>query len=355
MTQSRQSKEQYWKISLLILIIFMGIVLFREMAPFLSGFLGASTIYIMVRNQMKYLTQKKKLRRSMAALLIVVEATLCFLIPISVAVWLLINEINGMNLNLSFYISEIQHVANLIQEKINYDLLSTENIMSAAAYLPKIGQILLDSVTSFIINSLVLVFVLYFMLIGGAKMESYLYSLLPFNDHNKKDVIHSINILVKSNAIGIPLLAIIQGIIAMIGYVIFGAPNPVLFGFLTCFATILPLIGTALIWFPLAAYLALTGDWFNAIGLAIYALAVISNIDNLIRFVLQKKMADTHPLITVFGVIIGLTLFGFWGVIFGPLFIAVFILFLDIFKREYIEDKRGSKNMTDAALLKEKE
>ncbi|SBV97222.1 conserved membrane hypothetical protein [uncultured Dysgonomonas sp.] len=340
-------KAQYWKYSLIILILFIAVVLFRELAPFMSGVLGASTIYVMVRGQMRYLTQKKNLGRALSAILIVIEAILCFLIPISVAVWLLVGELNNINLDPSSYISGIQHFNELIQQKTGYNVLSSENLISAASYLPKIGQILLDSVSSFIINSLVLVFVLYFMLIGGERMEKYLFSLLPFDDDNKKSVIHSVKMMVTSNAIGIPLLAIIQGVVATIGYIIFDAPSPILFGFLTCFATIIPLIGTSLIWFPLAVYLALTGDWFNAIGLAIYALIVISNSDNLIRFILQKKMADTHPLITVFGVIIGLTLFGFWGVIFGPLLLSVFILCIDIFKREYLDEKDTAMTIDD--------
>lgn len=340
-------KAQYWKYSLIILILFIAVVLFRELAPFMSGVLGASTIYVMVRGQMRYLTQKKNWGRALSAILIVIEAILCFLIPISVAVWLLVGELNNINLDPSSYISGIQHFNELIQQKTGYNVLSSENLISAASYLPKIGQILLDSVSSFIINSLVLVFVLYFMLIGGERMEKYLFSLLPFDDDNKKSVIHSVKMMVTSNAIGIPLLAIIQGVVATIGYIIFDAPSPILFGFLTCFATIIPLIGTSLIWFPLAVYLALTGDWFNAIGLAIYALIVISNSDNLIRFILQKKMADTHPLITVFGVIIGLTLFGFWGVIFGPLLLSVFILCIDIFKREYLDEKDTAMTIDD--------
>lgn len=340
-------KAQYWKYSLIILILFIAVVLFRELAPFMSGVLGASTIYVMVRGQMRYLTQKKNLGRALSAILIVIEAILCFLIPISVAVWLLVGELNNINLDPSSYISGIQHFNELIQQKTGYNVLSSENLISAASYLPKIGQILLDSVSSFIINSLVLVFVLYFMLIGGERMEKYLFSLLPFDDDNKKSVIHSVKMMVTSNAIGIPLLAIIQGVVATIGYIIFDAPSPILFGFLTCFATIIPLIGTSLIWFPLAVYLALTGDWFNAIGLAIYALIVISNSDNLIRFILQKKMADTHPLITVFGVIIGLTLFGFWGVIFGPLLLSIFILCIDIFKREYLDEKDTAMTIDD--------
>ena len=75
-----------------------------------------------------------------------------------------------------------------------------------------------------------------------------------------------------------------------------------------------------------------------AIGLAIYSLIVVGNLDNLIRSMLQKKMADTHPLITIFGVFIGLSLFGFMGVIFGPVLLAIFVLCIEIFREEYLDD-----------------
>ena len=203
--------------------------------------------------------------------------------------------------------------------------------------LPRIGQIIMESISSLAINLFVMIFVLYFMLIGGKKMEAYVNDILPFNETNTQEVIHEINMIVRSNAIGIPLLAIIQGGVAMIGYLLFGAPNILMLGFLTCFATIIPMVGTALVWFPVAAYLAISGDWFNAIGIAAYGAIVVSQSDNLIRFILQKKMADTHPLITIFGVVIGLPLFGFMGVIFGPLLLALFFLFVDMFKKEYLD------------------
>ena len=168
-------------------------------------------------------------------------------------------------------------------------------------------------------------------------MENYVNDLLPFNRRNKKDILREFHMVVKSNAIGVPLLAIIQGAAATIGYMIFGAPAPVLWGVVSCFATIIPVIGTAIVWLPLALYLGATGHWGNAIGLSVYALVVVSNVDNLVRSILQKKMADTHPLITIFGVIIGLALFGFMGVIFGPLLLAIFALCVQIFKEEYLE------------------
>ena len=160
---------------------------------------------------------------------------------------------------------------------------------------------------------------------------------MPFSDENKREVISRVNVLVISNAIGIPLLAIIQGAIALLAYFIFKVPSPFLFGLLTCFATIIPLVGTGLVWAPLALYLLLTGDWVDALGLVAYAVLVISNVDNLTRFMLQKKLANTHPLITIFGVIIGLSLFGFMGIIFGPILISVFIACLQMYKRQYLD------------------
>lgn len=331
-------KEQYWRFSLIAIIIVLGVILFVEFIPFLGGILGASTIYILVRKQMLYLTEKKHWNRSFVAFLLLLEAVLCFLIPLSLAVWLFVSKLQNFNLDPTQLVKSIEHVASLIEQRTGYDVLDTSNLMSAVSILPKIGQTVMGSISGFAINVAVLVLILYFMLIGGAKMEKYVYSILPFSDENKKNVLSEINMIVTSNAIGIPLLAIIQGVIALIGYWIFNVPSPFLFGFLTCFATIIPVVGTALVWFPLALYMALTGDWVNALGLTAYALIVVTNVDNLIRFVLQKKMADTHPLITIFGVIIGLSLFGFMGIIFGPLLISIFILCFNIFKEKYLEN-----------------
>lgn len=291
----------------------------------------------MVRDQMLYLTQKKKIRKSITAIILLIEAILCFLVPLSLAVWLLISKLQTVNVDTATFVDTITNLADWIRRKTEYDLLSKENISSIASILPGIGQFLMGGISSFAVNLFVLVFVLYFMLIGGTKMEQYIYELLPFSDNNKKHVMNEINMIVRANAIGIPLLAIIQGAIATLGYYLFDAPSALLFGFLTCFATVIPIVGTTLVWFPLAAYMAISGDWPHAIGLLLYCGLIVTNIDNLIRFILQKKMADTHPLITIFGVVIGLSLFGFMGVIFGPLLISIFILCVNIFKEQYLK------------------
>ena len=333
-------KEQYWKYSLITIILLMGVVIFQRILPFLGGLLGALTIYILVRRQMIYLTMKRKMKRSIAAFLVTGEAILCFLVPLSVVVWIIVSKVQNINVDPQPYITSIEQLAAAIKTKTGYDVLGADTISYLVSVLPGIGQVIMGGIGSFSINLFVLVFVLFFMLIGGQNMESYISSIVPFSAKNTEEIIHEINMIIRSNAIGIPLLAVIQGSVATIGYLIFGAPSPFILGLLTCFACIIPMVGTALIWVPTAAFMALNGDWFNAIGLLVFGGAIVSQLDNLIRFILQKKIANIHPLITIFGVVIGLRLFGFMGIIFGPVLLSLFCLFIDMFKKEYLDSQK---------------
>ncbi|MBB4043661.1 AI-2E family transporter [Bacteroides reticulotermitis] len=334
-------KEQYWKYSLIVIILTIGIVIFRHITPFLGGILGALTIYILVRGQMNFLTEKKKIRRSVGAFLITAETILVFLMPAAIVVWILVTNLQDINLDPQTFVEPIEQTVNIIKSKTGYDILDKDTLSFIISLLSRFGQGVMESISSLAVNLFVMLFVLYFMLIGGRKMEAYINDILPFSEANTQEVVHKINMIVRSNAIGIPLLAIIQGGVAMIGYLIFGAPNAWVLGILTCFATVIPMVGTALVWFPVVGYFALNGDWVSAIGLFAYGSLVVSQLDNLIRFMLQKKMANIHPLITIFGVVIGLQLFGFMGIIFGPLLLSLFILFVDMFKKEYLDARNN--------------
>lgn len=334
------TKEQYWKYSLIAIILTMGVIIFRQIIPFLGGLLGALTIYILVRNQMIYMCTRHKMKRFLAATLITTESVLFFLVPLSLTVWLVVTKLQHVNLDPQALIGSIEHLAATIRLRTGYDVLGNDTLSYIVSLLPRVGQMVMSGISNFTINIFVLIFVLYFMLTAGEKMENYVNDILPFNKANTKDVVHEIHMIVRSNAIGIPLLAIIQGGVAVVGYLIFSVPNPWFMGFLTCFATVIPMVGTAIVWAPIAAYMALNNEWFNAIGLVIFGIVVVSQLDNFIRFILQKRMADIHPLITIFGVVVGLPLFGFMGVIFGPLLLSLFFLFVDMFKKEYLDTRK---------------
>ena len=168
------------------------------------------------------------------------------------------------------------------------------------------------------------------------------------------DVLREIHRIVRSNAIVIPLLAVGQGFVAWVGYVIFGVHGTLLWGVLTSFATVIPIVGTALVWVPLALYTGLAGHWGQAVGLLLYGVLVVTQVDNILRMVLQKKLDNTHPLVTIFGVIIGLSLFGFMGVIFGPLLLAMLVFCVDLFKRKYLDRpaRRRSARAADGTGLR---
>jgi predicted PurR-regulated permease PerM len=128
---------------------------------------------------------------------------------------------------------------------------------------------------------------------------------------------------------------VIQGLVGALGYGIFGVKEFGLWGFITGVCSIIPVIGTGLVWIPLTVYLFSVGNNLQGFGLAMYSIIVLSNIDYIARITILKKIGDVHPLITILGVIVGLSMFGFLGVIFGPLLISYFILLVKIYRNEF--------------------
>ena len=329
-------KEQYWKYSLIIFIIGLGILLFRQAQPFMNGILGGFTLYILLRNFSNWL--QTKIKPLLAVWMITIGVTLFILIPVSLFSWAIVSQISGMHFDTQTIIQPAHQVIDIIEERTGFNLLSEKSLSFMVVQASSIGQKIMTGVSDLIVNLAVAIMLMFFMLWEGRKMEHYISTIMPFEESNKREVLNKIQLMVRSNAIGIPLLAVIQGIISLGGYLLCDAPNPYLTALLTAFASIIPLVGTALIWIPVSIYFLIMGEWISALILLGYGGIIISQCDNLIRFLLQKKMANIHPLITIFGVVAGLPIFGFMGIIFGPLLVSLFLLFLDMFRKEYLLD-----------------
>ncbi|MDR1723449.1 MAG: AI-2E family transporter [Tannerella sp.] len=330
-------KEKYFKYSLIALIGILGWLIVSGLWSFVSALLGAFTIYVLLRRQLIWLTERRGVKDTLAAAMILVEVIVCLLLPLCLIVWLLVDKVHDIN----FDISQIQETAEqfvaLIKAKTGYDIFSESNVETATGYLGRGVQFVIGQASGLVITAIVMIFILFFMLTSRRSIEGYVFGLLPFKDENKRAVVNEIHKMVRSNAIGIPLLVIIQGLVAFAGYWVAGVPSAALLGALTGFATIVPIIGTGVVWIPIIVYLWLTGSWLTALGLGAYCAIVLTSLDNVIRFFLQKKLANTHPLITFFGVFLGIGLFNFWGIVFGPLLLSMFFLLLDIFRREFID------------------
>lgn len=346
MLDQADKKNIRYKYILVGLILFLGLIIFRFTRPYMSGFLGAATLYVIVNGQQKFLTEKLKFKKSLSALLIVLEVLVFILIPLTGITLLVIDTFSGITINPEAILRQANDFVDALEERLGFNFFTPENL----AIIPRAGsnilQLLGNSAYSLVINIVVILFVLYYMLYSNSEFERAIREILPFKEENKQILAEETRLIIQANAIGIPLLAIIQGFFAYLGYLFFGVENAILYAILTAFATILPIIGTTIVWAPISIGMMIGGDVVNGIGLLVYGFFIIGGVDNVARLLLQKKLADIHPLITVFGVLIGIPMFGFWGVIFGPLILSLFILFFNMYRHEYVAGSKAQPRVT---------
>jgi len=327
--------NQLRQLLIIAIIILMAIVLMDQLYIFLPGFLGAITLYILFRKSYFKISGKKKGQKLPVALIFVLMSLLLIAIPAYFFVQMVYVKLSI----LMGHSTEIQGKAIVVGKKLNewagVNLLTSTNIEKAEAQITSIFPLILNSSFSILSNFVVMFFLLYFLLKDGKKIEAYLSKQLPLKDENIYLLANETKNMITASAIGIPVLAIIQGIIATIGYAIFGVEDYGMWGFFTGVCSLIPVIGTAIIWVPLCVYFLATGHGAAGWGLLLYSAILITNIDYLIRLTILKRFINVHPLVTIFGVITGVKLFGFWGVIFGPLLISYFIISVKIYINEF--------------------
>lgn len=248
---------------------------------------------------------------------------------------LLSPRISNMFNNPVELLTAVRAFSDKISGYIGMELLSDQNIAALKKWLANIFPKFLTGTANLVSNLLIMFFTFYYMLVHGKKMENYLNRMIPLKVKNVEMLGEETKLMIKANAIGIPVLAVIQGLVGALGYWIFGLPEVGVWGFLTGVCSLIPIVGTGIIWVPLTVYLVSTGHTWQGLGLGIYSLVVLTNIDYVARLTLLRKLGDVHPLITIFGVIIGLNMFGFLGVIFGPLLLSYFIVLVKIYMNEF--------------------
>jgi len=323
------------QIILLLIIVLLALLLMKQLSSFLPGFLGAVTLYILLRTSYFDLTIKKKWNRTLVAILFIIASMTLIAIPIYFSVQLVSTKVSAMLKNPEDLLIKARTIGDKLEAVSGIKILSEENIKTfqkeAATIIPQI----LNSSAGILSNFAIMFFILYFLLKSGKNVEGFLGRTIPLKEENVDLLGNETKNMIRANAIGLPVLAIIQGIIATVGYAIFGVHDFALWGFITGVCSLIPIVGTAIIWIPLVAYFFATGSNSSGVGLLIYALVLITHIDYVARLTILKKFMDIHPLITIFGVIVGIGLFGFWGVIFGPLLISYFIILVKIYVNEF--------------------
>lgn len=314
-------------------LITIAVIIFKQLHFFFGAFLGAFTIYVVLRDFHFKLTEKKGWKPWLSSLFMVILTTIVLLALGFLLVELVASEISVIDT--SKIISDINDFIKNISSKIGFKILPENILSSAKGILGSLASSVANTTYSFAANIFMMIMILYFMFMGGRKMERSIIQYIPFSKEQTSTLKSETKKVIYSNAIGMPLILIIQAIVASFIYWIMGINGSIFWGFLTAICGLLPVVGCMIIYVPIGIFLMLNGHIWQGIIEIAYGLLVISNIDNLLRIVLMKKMTNTHPLIVIFGVVLGIPLFGFWGIIFGPLLISGFFLLVKMYYREY--------------------
>jgi predicted PurR-regulated permease PerM len=327
------------QVLLLALIIFILFILIGNLYFLLPGILGGITLYILGRNLYFRLVFKRKWSKGWTALLFILVFLIIVAIPIYISVELVSPKINSLIKNQDKVMAALHTFSERVFKLTGFKLLEDENVKNISDKISSMVPRLINSTANILTNLIMMFFLLYYMLVNGRQVERYLQRIIPLERANVDKLASETKTLIRANALGIPIICLIQGIAATIGYWIFGVEDWQLWGFVTGVFAYFPLIGTMIVWVPLVVYQFSMGDNLMATGLTIYSIIVTGNVDYITRLSLMKKMGNVHPLITVLGVIVGLGLFGFVGLIFGPLLVSYFLVLVKIYMNEFTDSK----------------
>jgi predicted PurR-regulated permease PerM len=304
------------------------------MLPYISGVLGALTLYVILRKWMLKLINKG-LKRTWAALLLIIAAIIGIFLPLSGAVFMLSSELGNLADKSEQVTKAFKEQIFQLEKYVQYDVSSTIDPEQASGWLTENLQGFASGTFNMFISFGILLFLLYYMLKSPKQLKGSLLEYLPLSNKTLVILGKEIESVVRSNAIAIPLVALAQGIIALIGFIIFGVENPLFWFVIVTIGSMIPFIGTFIGIFPVFVLSMASGNDFQAWGIVLYGILVVGMTDNLIRLFVLKKLDSIHPLITLIGVLIGIPLFGFVGLIFGPLIISLFLIIVKIYKQQY--------------------
>ncbi len=325
------------QLAFILMIAVIGSLIFWQLNNFIPAFLGAYTLYVLSRKWMFKLTKKLKGRAVLAASLLMIMSFIIILLPINGLLSILSSRILPEIKHSNDVWASVQSLIHNLEQQYGFIILNEKNLHNLGEWGMTEMQKVVGATFNGLITVIVMYFILFFMLTEARTLEKVLYKWLPLKEQSALHLKKELNNLVVSNAIGIPLVALIQGIFALIGYWIAGVGEPFIWFIATCVAAVIPILGSALVYVPLGIMLIAQGQTTWGIFLLLYGFLVIGSVDNIFRFWLQEKIGNIHPLITIFGVIIGLNLFGFIGLIFGPILISLFLLLVEIYRKEFNE------------------
>lgn len=328
----------------LILLALLVIVLAYSLYPYTSAFFGAFILYAVFKPLYRFMTSRLKINPDISAFAIIIISILVILIPlyallsiVFIQVQALLEDITGIYPTIESTINYIDRISN---NMLPMEIALKERLMDIAASVANSVSIMAVGVISTIgqrlIEFIIMYFVLFYLLVGDrSEFAQSLRRSIPFSEKNRNKLLDQFPRLVKTILVSSGIIAILQGAILTITFLLLGIEGAFLWGFVTMILAFLPVVGPPIIWVPTLALQIVQGDMFTAAG--VLAGGIIHTlVDEVLRPFVQKRVGHIHPLVTLVGVITGVKFFGLLGIIIGPLLISYVLLVAAMFHDEYL-------------------
>jgi predicted PurR-regulated permease PerM len=313
-------------------IIILGCFLLYALSGLFSSILGAIVLYTIFRPLYLNLAEKRGWNGSLVALLIIFLSLIVIVIPfltLSIMVVGKISSINIKDLPIDQWTTKIDAFA---AANLNQPHLAEDTLQKLGGFATGLFPTIIGSAAGSLITLLVLYFILYFMFTQMRDFEAGLLKYAPFREQHALKFANALRDSTYSNVLGQGIIALTQGILLAVGFWIFGIPDPIFWGVIAIFISFLPVVGAPTLCIPASIVLFAQGHNWQGVLLLAYGLLFIGNIDNFLRMIINRRVANTHPIISIIGVFIGLPLFGILGLVFGPVLLSYFLLLMEIYE-----------------------
>ncbi|TSC70797.1 MAG: permease [Parcubacteria group bacterium Gr01-1014_46] len=339
----RSSLQTYFFVGLLLIATVLVLALF---SPFLEVLVLSMIFGVVLTPLHRKITNSIGGRSGISAFLVVILFAVVIITPTIFLTMTVFNESRGIYAQLTndSEIDYIQKVTNVIEKPIQkiypaFEVNIGEYAEVIADWITGHLSAILSSVLG-IFTGIILIFIsLYFFLKDGAKFKKILIDLSPLKDKYDDEIFVRIKQTVNSTVRGVLLVAVAQGLLAGIGLWVFGVPNPTLWGSISAIASLVPGLGTAVVFIPAVAYMYIAGNVPFAVGLTLWGGLIVGLVDNILGPYLYSKGTEVHQLIMLFAVLGGIAVFGPIGFIFGPLIIGLFFALIDIYQNLILDNK----------------
>ena len=192
-----------------------------------------------------------------------------------------------------------------------------------------------------VLGTFVMAFVFYYALLQADQLVAYVRSVVPLSNAHTQDLVEEVRKVVEAVFLGQLVAALSQGIIALVGFIIFGVPHPLFWAFVLAIFALIPFVGSAVVWVPAVFYLLLNAPTWKAVSLLLYCLILVINVDNLVKPYIVGSRSALHPVLVLIGILGGLLLFGPIGFVVGPLVLALFVAVLNFWREDYLPHYRS--------------